>query len=58
MIDQETHKKMLAYYHRKTEEGKKLDEADEADHHMNSAWADSKNLKRSLHGAGGDIMFR
>jgi hypothetical protein len=49
---------MLAYYHRKTEEGKKLDEVDEADHHMNSAWADSKNLKRSLHGAGGDIMFR
>lgn len=39
MIDQETHKKMLSYYHKKTEEAKKLEENDEGDHHMNSAWA-------------------
>ena len=49
---------MLSYYHKKQEEAKKLDEVDEADHHMNSAWADSKQLKRSLHGNGGNIMFR
>ena len=31
MIDGETHKKMLAYYHQKNEEQKKLAEADEGD---------------------------
>jgi len=29
MIDPETHKKMLSYYHAKQEEAKKFDEADE-----------------------------
>lgn len=43
MIDPETHKKMLSYYHQKQEEAKKFDEADEnADQYMNSAWADNK----------------
>lgn len=42
MIDGETHKKMLAYYHKKQEEAKKLDEVDEGDDHMNSAWADNR----------------
>ena len=50
MIDEETHKKMLAFYHKKNEEQKKLEEADEGDHHMNSGWADSGNMKRALHG--------
>jgi hypothetical protein len=45
MIDDETHKKMLAFYHKKNEEQKKLEEADEGDHHMNSQWADSRQLK-------------
>lgn len=58
LIDPDTHKQMLSYYHKKQEEAKKFDEADEADHHMNSAWADNGQLKRSLHGAGGGIQFR
>ena len=46
LIDQETHKKMLSYYHKKTEESKKLEEAEEGDHHMNSAWASNSQLKQ------------
>ena len=50
LIDGETHKKMLAFYHKKTEEAKKLDEMDDGDQYMNSAWADGRALKASLHG--------
>ena len=50
MIDEETHKKMLSYYHKKQEEVKNLEEADDGDQYLNSAWADSGNLKRALHG--------
>jgi hypothetical protein len=57
MIDEDTHKKMLAFYHKKNEEQKKLEEADEGDHHMASGWADSGNMKRALHGQG-DIGFK
>lgn len=52
LIDEETHKKMLSFYHKKTEEAKKLEEADEGDHHMNSAWASNNQLKSQLHGMG------
>lgn len=52
MIDPETHKKMLQYYHKKQEEAKKLDEMDDGDQYLNSPWADSGNLKRQLHGTG------
>ncbi len=51
MIDQDTHKKMLAFYHKKQEEQKKLEE-DNEDAYMNSAWADTRQLKGSLHGQG------
>lgn len=50
MIDNETHKKMLAFYHKKTEEAKHLEEQDDGDHYMNSAWANNKQLKSQLHG--------
>ena len=50
LIDGDTHKKMLAFYHKKTEEAKKLDEMDDGDQYMNSAWADGRALKASLHG--------
>lgn len=53
MIDEETHKKMLSYYHKKQEEAKHLEEADDGDQYMNSAWADNNQLKRQLHGQGG-----
>lgn len=36
VIDQETHKKMLAFYHKKNEEAKKIDEMDDGDQYMNS----------------------
>ncbi len=56
MIDPETHKKMLSFYHKKTEEQKKLEE-DNEDAYMNSAWADTHQLKGSLHGQG-NIKFK
>jgi hypothetical protein len=42
---------MLAYYHAKQEEHKKMEE-DNEDQYMNSMWADNRNLKASLHGTG------
>lgn len=57
MIDEETHKKMLSFYHKKNEEQKKLEEADEGDHHMSSGWADNRSLKNSLQG-GGDVKWK
>ena len=57
MIDQETHKKMLSYYHKKTEEQKHLEETDEGDHHMAQPWAANNGLKQSLHGMG-DTKWR
>ena len=56
VVDGNTHKAMLAYYHRKQEEQKAL-EADNEDQYLNSAWADNKNLKAQMHGAG-NIKFR
>lgn len=51
MVDGDTHKAMLAYYHAKQEEHKKMEE-DNEDQYMNSMWADNRNLKASLHGTG------
>ena len=45
LIDEDTHKKMLSYYHKKQEEHKQLEEADEGDHHMNAEWASNTQLK-------------
>lgn len=44
VVDGETHKSMLSYYHKKQEEQKQLEE-DNEDQYMNSAWANNKNLK-------------
>ena len=52
MVDAETQKRMMAYYHKKNEEAKKMEELDDGDQYLNSAWADSGNLKRQLHGTG------
>eukprot|EP00830_Metopus_es_P015585 TRINITY_DN4531_c0_g2_i1.p1 TRINITY_DN4531_c0_g2~~TRINITY_DN4531_c0_g2_i1.p1 ORF type:complete len:347 (+),score=82.46 TRINITY_DN4531_c0_g2_i1:2-1042(+) len=49
LIDQETHKKMLAYYYKKQEEAKKLDK-DGEDAYLESPWANPKGLKNELHG--------
>lgn len=50
-IDEKTHKEMLAFYHKKEQEAKKLEEENEDDY-MNSPWADPNALKYSLHGTG------
>jgi hypothetical protein len=55
-IDEETHKQMLAFYHKKQEESKKL-EAEDEDDYMNSAWANPKMLKAQLHGQA-DVQWR
>lgn len=51
VVDPDTHKQMLAFYYKKQEEQKKLEE-DNEDAYMNSAWADSRQLKGSLQGQG------
>jgi len=48
---------MLSYYHKKTEEAKTLETADDGDQHMNAQWANSGNLKASLHGSG-DVQWK
>jgi len=48
---------MLAYYYKKQEEMKHLEE-DNDDHYMNAAWANPKNLKNELHGTGKDISWK
>lgn len=56
LIDTDTHKQMLAFYHKKQEEQKKLED-DNEDSYMNSAWADGKQLKSSLHGQS-DVKWK
>jgi len=56
-IDEATQKQMMAFYHKKQEEMKKL-EADADDSFLDSSWADPRALKKSLVGGGGQIRFR
>lgn len=51
VVDGDTHKAMLSYYHKKQEEQKGLEE-DNEDAFMNSAWADNKSMKAQMHGTG------
>jgi len=55
-VDKETHKQMLAYYHKKQEEMKQLAD-DNEDNFLNSKWADNKSMKAQMHGTG-QIKFR
>ena len=57
MIDEETHKRMLSFYHKKNEEHKKMEELDDGDQYLGSAWADSGMLKRQMQGTG-DIRMK
>ena len=56
-IDKETHSKMLAFYHKKQEESKVLDNDDD-DAYMNSSWANPNNLKNQLVNGGKGISWR
>ena len=51
VVDGDTHKAMLQYYHRKQEEQKVLEEEND-DQFMNSAWADTRQMKAAMHGTG------
>jgi len=55
-IDSETHKKMLSFYHKKTEEQKKLED-DNEDAYLQQPWADTKQLKNQLNG-GSNLKWK
>lgn len=56
LIDENAHKNMLSYFHKKQEEQKKLEEDDE-DAYLYSPWANPSALKGQLQGTG-DIKYR
>lgn len=56
VVDTETHKKMLSFYHKKQEEMKTM-EQDEDDAFLHSSWANPNALKGQLHGQG-DVKWR
>jgi len=49
-VDDETKKKMMAFWHKKQQVNKALAEEDE-DSYMNSSWANPKNFKNKIHGS-------
>lgn len=49
VIDEEQQRAMMAYYYKKQEDWKKLESNDD-DSYLNSAWAESGQLKRQFHG--------
>jgi cilia- and flagella-associated protein 298 len=55
-VDEKTQKEMMAFYHKKQEELKKLAEDDE-DNYLGSKWADPRILKANLQGTGG-VRFK
>lgn len=50
-VDEQTQKEMMSFYHKKQEELKRLQE-DADDSFLDSAWADSSQLKSQLQGTG------
>lgn len=48
-IDEDTHKRMLSYWHKKQEMEKKLQDDDD-DSYLTSSWADPRSYKRSFAG--------
>jgi len=58
VVTAEIQKEMLAFYHKKQEEQKKLEE-NQDDGYLYSSWANSGSLKQSLSGvSGGGVKFR
>jgi Protein of unknown function (DUF2870). len=49
IVNEEERQAMMAHYFKRQEELKRLAEADDDDY-LNSQWADSKEMKRSLQG--------
>jgi len=48
-VSEEEQKRMMAFYHKRQEDLKKLD-TDDTDAYLNSAWSDSSQLKRQFQG--------
>lgn len=57
VVDKATEQEMMARWHRKQEEMKKL-ETNNEDDYMNSEWANPKNLKNYLVTGGKDIQWK
>jgi len=57
MVDQESYKNMLSFYHKKQEEMKKLEE-DNDDSYLSAPWADPKGLKNQLIGGGKGVSWK
>jgi len=55
-VDAETQQKMIAMWHKKQEEDKRLAEADE-DSYLNSEWANPRGFKQAAQGLG-NVNFR
>eukprot|EP00277_Geminigera_cryophila_P000118 CAMPEP_0179424604 /NCGR_PEP_ID=MMETSP0799-20121207/11687_1 /TAXON_ID=46947 /ORGANISM="Geminigera cryophila, Strain CCMP2564" /LENGTH=284 /DNA_ID=CAMNT_0021199087 /DNA_START=25 /DNA_END=879 /DNA_ORIENTATION=+ len=55
-VDEKTQKEMMAFYHKKQEDMKKLQEDDE-DNYLGSQWADPGHLKGHLQGTSG-VRFK
>lgn len=51
-VDEETHKKMMAYWHKKNEEAKQMEENADENDYLNSAWANPKSFKANANGIG------
>lgn len=56
-IDEASYKNMMAFYHKKQEEMKKLED-DNDDSYLSAPWADPKGLKNQLIGAGRGINWK
>uniref|UniRef100_A0A7S1PAK6 Uncharacterized protein n=1 Tax=Vitrella brassicaformis TaxID=1169539 RepID=A0A7S1PAK6_9ALVE len=56
-VDEETHKAMLSFYHKRQQEDKQLED-DEDDSYLGSAWANPRGLKNALVGGGKDIKWK
>lgn len=56
-VDEETQKRMIAFYHKKQQEQKELEENNE-DAYLNSQWANPQNLKNQLIGGPSNISWK
>lgn len=56
-VTEEERKVMMAHYFKKQEEAKQLAEEDDDDY-LHRPWADSRQLKKSLHGTASGVAFR
>merc|ERR1712013_667497 len=56
-VDEESRKKMMAFWHRKQQQNEKLS-ADDEDAYLQSEWADPNALKRSFLGTNKDLRYK